>query len=122
MTLGPKSNDLLDEAASGAPESPRVLMFRGIAKFTTPAQWGGDPAEGLRLLQRAVTAFEKENGEGPGPHWGHAEGLAWLGFAKQKSGDSEGAGAAWTKALDLEPEYAWVKHVLVPSLRAGKSP
>lgn len=119
MTLGPKSGDLLAEAARGAPQSPRVLYFRGVSKFNTPAQWGGNQGEGIKLLQQAVDAFAAQDAAATGPKWGHAEALTWLGLAKQKLGDVDAARAAWTQALVLEPEYAWVKYVLLPSVKQG---
>jgi predicted TPR repeat methyltransferase len=51
-----------------------------------------------------------------GPHWGHTEALTWLGFARQKTGDLAAARAAWQQALAIEPNYAWVKFALLPSL------
>ena len=41
--------------------------------------------------------------------------VAWLGLAKQKSGDIAGARAAWEQALVIEPDYAWIKYGLMRS-------
>jgi len=96
-----------------------VLYFRGVSRFNTPAQWGGNQGEGMKLLQQAVDAFAAQDAAAAGPKWGHAEALTWLGLAKQKLGDIDAARAAWTQALALEPEYAWVKYVLLPSVKQG---
>jgi Flp pilus assembly protein TadD len=66
-------------------------------------------------LEQAAAAFEQP-AKNDLAHWGHGESLVWLGIAKQKSGDAAGARTAWKKALELEPNYGWVKYVLLPSL------
>ena len=116
MTIGPESNRLLARAAKAAPASPRQLMFRGISLLSTPPMWGGNPVEGAKLLQQAVDRFASDDAAAPGPHWGRADALTWLGFAKQKTGNAEDARTAWQQALAIEPNYAWVKFALLPSL------
>jgi tetratricopeptide (TPR) repeat protein len=115
-TLGPKSSRLLARAAEMAPASPRVLVFRGRSLVFTPDMFGGDPVEGRRLLQQAVERFAAGGASTPGPQWGHADALAWLGIARQRAGDLAAARAAWQQALTIEPDYAWVKFALLPSL------
>ena len=116
MTLGPESSRLLARAAKAAPASPRLLMFRGISLLSTPVIWGGNPVEGAKLLQQAVDRFAASDLPADGPHWGRAVALTWLGIAKQKAGNTAGAQAAWQQALAIEPDYAWVKFALLPSL------
>jgi tetratricopeptide (TPR) repeat protein len=116
MTLGPESSRLLARAAKAAPVSPRQLMFRGISLLCTPATWGGDPVEGARLLQQSVDRFAADDLPADGPQWGRGDALTWLGIAKQKAGDFAAARAAWEQALAIEPDYAWVKFALLPSL------
>lgn len=122
MTLGPKSGNLLGQAAGRAPANPRVMFFQGVSLVTTPEMFGGDIAAGTKLLERAEAAFGKQ-AKDAAVHWGQAEALAWLGIAKKKSGDLDGARKAWERALAVEPEYGWVKYVLLPSLEksAAKS-
>lgn len=115
MTLGPKSSQLIARAARQLPGSPRVQLFRAISLLNTPAAFGGDPAEGMKLLQEVVTAFATPAAT-EGPRWGHGDALAWLGLARQKNGDTAGARQAWEEALALEPDFAWVKFALLPSL------
>jgi tetratricopeptide (TPR) repeat protein len=115
-TLGPESSQLLAQASAAAPISPRVLIFRGQSLLFTPPEYGGDPAESAALLQQAVDRFAAPDSHPPGPAWGHADALAWLGIARQKTGDLAAARAAWQQALAIEPNFAWVKFVLLPSL------
>lgn len=131
MTLGPKSSRLLNRAEQALPGNPRVLLFRGISLLNTPKAFGGDPKRGLELFQQAVERFEELAAEaeragtaaaGPGPRWGHADALVWLGLAKKNAGDLAGARAAWAEALAIEPEYAWVKFALWPTVAQNKAP
>ena len=115
MKLGPQSSALLGQAGGKAPNSPRVLFFRGVSLVTTPEMWGGDVAQGIKLLEQAAKNFESQPANAL-LHWGHAESLAWLGIAKQKNGDLVGARTAWEQALAAEPAYGWVKYRLLPSL------
>ena len=77
--------------------------------------FGGDLAGGAGSLEKAVELYDKPS-ETVLPRWGKAEALAWLGLARQKSGDPAGAKAAWDRALAIEPELSWIKLVLLPSL------
>jgi tetratricopeptide (TPR) repeat protein len=115
-TLGVESSRLLALAASAAPGSPRVLLFRGQALLFTPQEFGGDPAEGAALIKQAVDRFAGAGASPTGPTWGHADALAWLGIAKKQAGDLAAARAAWQQALVIEPNYAWVKYALLPTL------
>jgi tetratricopeptide (TPR) repeat protein len=119
MKLGPKSGKLIAEAAAIAPGNPRILWFQGMSLLNTPAMFGGDPAKARALLQQSVAAFAAATADGPGPHWGRADALTWLGIAQQKAGDPAAARSAWEQALALEPEYGWVKNDLLPSLPAA---
>jgi len=120
MTLGPESSRLLAHAAKAAPASPRQLLFRGISLLSTPTMWGGDPGEGAKLLQQSVDRFAADDLPADGPQWGRGDALTWLGIAKQKAGDFAAARTAWEQALAIEPDYAWVKFALLPSL--GQKP
>jgi tetratricopeptide (TPR) repeat protein len=82
----------------------------------TPKEYGGDPVEAAAMLQQAVDHFAAPGNLPPGPVWGHADALAWLGIARQQAGDLAAARTAWQQALAIEPNYAWVKFALLPSL------
>lgn len=121
MMLGPKSGQLLSRAEKALPRNPRVLLFRGISLINTPPAFGGDPVKGAQLLQESADAFVKADLAAPGPHWGRADALTWLGIAKHKAGDLAAARAAWEQALAIEPDYGWVKFALLPSLDQKKA-
>ncbi len=116
IQLGPKAGMTLQRAEHVLPDSPRTLFYRGTSLYNTPPMFGGDLDKATARLQAAVDAFGKADPAAPGPHWGLASTLTWLGMAKQKAGDLAAARAAWEAALKLEPDYGWVKFGLLPSL------
>ena len=79
--------------------------------------FGGDPEKGMLGFQQAADLFAAEVVDDPlMPDWGHAEAYAWLGQGHMANGAQEQARAAFEKALALNPDYGWVKYVLLPKV------
>ncbi len=117
MKYGPKSNKQIDKALELAPDNPRVLMLDGTGLLFTPSMFGGDTEKAVTQFQKAAKQFEKFTPEDPTmPHWGRVEVYAWLGQAYEEEGQYEEAMQAYEKALELDPEYGWVKYYLLPKL------
>jgi tetratricopeptide (TPR) repeat protein len=112
MAAGSAEEKALDLAAN----NPRVLLLSAISSWFKPAMWGGGEDKGYAQLQRALKAFERDAPAPPLPAWGQAEAYAWLGQMEQKRGDKVAARAAYDRALQLAPNYGWVKYVLLPAL------
>jgi tetratricopeptide (TPR) repeat protein len=115
--LGSQALQELAEARRTMPKSPRVLIQAGIAALYTPPQWGGDVREAAKLFEQAIGLFEQDKETPSLPSWGRAEAHVWLGQALQKSGDDSNAKVEFEKALAVEPNYAWVKYVLLPGVK-----
>ena len=75
---------------------------------------GADKAEAE--LTEAQKLFEQEPPDRAWPNWGRAEVLAWLGQTMVKKKDFERAREYYQEALALEPNYAWVRDMLLPAL------
>jgi tetratricopeptide (TPR) repeat protein len=121
MKYGQKSAVTMERAITLQPKNPRILMLEGISLFFKPAMWGGDKQKALTNLQRACELAEQgacAAKEATMPDWGHADVFAWKGvmFAKSDEADTDNAKAAYERALQLQPNYAWVKFVLLPKL------
>ncbi len=114
--LGPKTNRLMDEAIAMAPSNPRVWLLKGILSIHKPKGFGGGLDNAERDLRKAIELFPADNAVAPRPSWGHAEAWAWLGsvHAGQKRVDE--ARAAYTRALELQPDFDWVRQHLLPAL------
>lgn len=117
VTLSPKIHSLLDEANSINPNKPYSYVIRGMMKYNTPAMFGGSYEDALKNFNYAVKLFEKEGNENSiNPVWGYAETFVWIGRTQEKLNNNEAAKFTYKKALDIEPEYNWVKYVLLPEL------
>ncbi|HSN88801.1 MAG TPA: tetratricopeptide repeat protein [Thermoanaerobaculia bacterium] len=116
LTLGPRVASAFAAAEKLAPKNPRVSLQKGISLLFVPRAFGGGPEASLRELRRAETLFAQEPAGKPWPNWGRPDVLAWLGRALAQKGDREAARAAYERALALEPDYVWVRRILIPEL------
>lgn len=118
MFLGPKAKKATQRAFELDPDNPRVALQRGIGFMFTPKSFGGglEPAEAELL--RAQKLFQGEPADKPWPNWGRVDVLAWLGQVLVKTGRNEEARKLYNEALELEPDYNWVRRDLIPALDA----
>jgi tetratricopeptide (TPR) repeat protein len=122
MTLSPRINALLGEAEAINPNNPRAYLIHGIMKLNTPAAFGGSVKEGLENFSKTISLFEKEvENSSSLINWGYLDALAWTGIANEKLEMSDAAIFVYKKALSIEPEYSWVKYVLLPNLEKSKN-
>ena len=117
MVLGRRAEQALKKAVQLAPDNPRVVLCMAIRDFNTPGMFGGSKEKGLQGFQRAAELFAREEPTDPiHPVWGHSRTYAWLGLAYQDRGELAPARAAFAKALAINPDFSWVKNVLLPEL------
>ncbi|MFA6596578.1 MAG: hypothetical protein WCS69_02575 [Ignavibacteriaceae bacterium] len=122
MTLSPRIYALLGEALAINGDNPRANLVYGIMKFNTPAAFGGSTKEALENFSKTISVFEKEENDSTlMVNWGYLDALAWTGIANEKLEMSDAAIFVYKKALSIEPEFAWVKHVLLPKLEKSKN-
>jgi tetratricopeptide (TPR) repeat protein len=121
MTLGPRSSSAMDRALELGPRNPRVWMLRGVGAMFTPAMFGGGVDKAEEYLRKAIALFADDRPAPPLPAWGQAEAYAWLGQTLHKQKRVDEARTAYHKALELQPDNGWVRHVLLPALdRPGR--
>jgi tetratricopeptide (TPR) repeat protein len=122
MLLGPRVGQASRKAQQLAPDNPRVVLSAAISDFNTPEMFGGSKEKGLQGFQRAAELFAQEEPTDPiQPVWGHREAYAWLGIAYQNQGELESARAAFEKALEIDPDFGWVRDWLLPELEKANS-
>ena len=120
--LGPKSSNAMEKARTLAPTNPRVWIISGTQEYFTPSLFGGDKERALRAFEKAARLAERETRDDPlAPSWGHAEAYAWIGIAHMNAERYPEARAAFQNALDVNPDYGWVKAVLLPKLNEKRS-
>jgi tetratricopeptide (TPR) repeat protein len=119
-TLGPRSRESQRTAQrlDGA-RSPRLALLRGIRAFVVGPEFGGSLEQAEAELRSAERLFAAQPADAPWPSWGRLDTLAWLGQVLARKGDREAARAAYQRALEMAPDYAFVQRVLLPALDGG---
>ena len=121
MFLGPRSTRMLTKAQETDPENPRVELFKAISDYNTPKQFGGDKDRAMAGFEKAITLFEsRAPGSELEPSWGHTDAYAWLGMAHMEKDQNTEARTAFEKALEIDPDFSWVKYGLLPQLNASE--
>lgn len=113
MFLGGKSQKLLREALDLDAASALVHFQRGLSYYHTPAAFGGDLEKAVEHLQRSRELYEGCN---LAQNWEYLNTLAWLGQALQAAGRTADARAVYEHALRVEPDFGWVREVLLPEV------
>ncbi len=117
MTLGPTANRLAQQATENDPDNPRAWLMHAAQKLNTPRMFGGSIEEALDAYKKAVALFENKTDHDPlEPAWGYTDALVWLGITYERLDRDEDALAVFHKALEIEPEFGWVKYNLLPAL------
>lgn len=119
--LSMKVNSLLDEAENLDSQNPRVYLLKGIMEYNTPGIFGGSFDDAIDNLQKTLTLFDKDKPNDLYPDWGKVESLAWLALSYQAKKDFNKAENFFNKALEIEPEFGWVKYNLLPELQKERN-
>jgi len=121
MTLGPKSDRAMERAKELAPENPRVMLIDGTGDYFKPSMFGGDKDAALKKFERAAQLAAQEQVDDPlMPSWGYAEAYAWIGYAHMEADRTKEARHAFERALEINPDYGWVKEVLLPQVASAE--
>jgi tetratricopeptide (TPR) repeat protein len=100
-----------------SPDNPRVALLEAIGTYNTPALFGGGKEKGLKAMKRAAELFDRwADADSLNPDWGRAEAYAWIGVAHIDRNETILARKAFETALQINPEYGWVKYVLLPKV------
>ena len=103
----PLSLARINKALTLAPENPRVLLLGALAARDRPRFFGGDTGQAYSLLQRSVSAFERQGGEERGvPGWGAADAFTDLARDYLARGEAVAARNVLERALLIAPDFA----------------
>ncbi|MGD8782547.1 MAG: DUF2141 domain-containing protein [Ignavibacteria bacterium] len=114
--ISAKIHGYLDNAEKQDQNNPRIYLTRGIMFYNTPVQFGGSIEKALKQFGIALKLFESNNSGLKKVSWGHAETYAWKGQAQLRNNEIEKSKSAYEAALNLEPDFGWVKFKLLPLL------
>lgn len=118
VVLGSKSSALIEKATRLSPLSPFVWKVYAASKFFKPEMFGGNIDEAIDAYKKSIQLYETK-----GPirtNWLYLDTLAFLGQAYIKKGNKADALALLEKALKVEPNFNWVKNVLLPKAKSMK--
>jgi len=118
MELGTKASEALEQALKLQPNNPRLVFLQGSSAYHTPPAYGGSVDKAEALFKRSLGLFESEPKDRPWPNWGRLDAHLWLGILYEKRGDRDGARTEYKKTLSIDPEFGWVRYVLLPRLEA----
>jgi tetratricopeptide (TPR) repeat protein len=116
ITLGPKASLSIDTAMKLARDNPRVALQAGVGAWFTPKMFGGGMDKAEKELRRAEALFARQPADAVWPNWGRLDVLAWMGQLLAAKGDRQRARAYYQRAIESEPDYVWVRDVLLPAL------
>jgi tetratricopeptide (TPR) repeat protein len=119
-----RSRKLLTRARELAPENPRVLWVLGGVYLFSPAGHGGDKNRAIEIYQRmAEVARAAGRSDSPLPDWGLPEAHMSLAYARLQSSPPQPDAAAGEarEALRLEPDWSYVRDILMPQIEVARS-
>ncbi|MGJ8691621.1 MAG: tetratricopeptide repeat protein [Thalassotalea sp.] len=108
--LGPQANKALAKAEKLDPNNPRVMLFKGIISFNTPAIYGGSKTAAITSLNKAIELFADDKSSGSS--WGEAEAYIWRGLSYQATQQNDQAVSDFEHALAIAPDFGWAKMLL----------
>ena len=112
--LAPRALLIMSKAIDVDPENPRVQLLAGKLSLTLPENFGGDKEKSLIHLKRSVELFESNQDSYDDIDWGYIYSLAWLGKNYVELNDFSTAIDIYNKALEVEPDFVWIKNILLP--------
>ncbi len=99
------------------PGNPRIYYSLGILNYFQPKIYGGDIEVAKENFAKAIELYSIYKPKYKVyPDWGFDETYAWLGKIASDQGNIKLAKKYYKKALDVNPDFDWVKKDLLPNL------
>ncbi|MBN2089279.1 tetratricopeptide repeat protein [candidate division KSB1 bacterium] len=122
--LGPRSGIVSGKAMELGGQNPRVNLLIGISTLYTPTMFGGGADKALTLINQSIAIFDASTDTvSIMPDWGKAEAYGYQGMIFMQQEKYPDARQSFQKALEINPQYGWVKYHLMKQLEekvAGK--
>lgn len=112
--VGPNAENNIKLAVKLNPKNPTAWVETGNMKYHLPAILGGSYDAAQDAYSKAVSHFEANNAKKC--NWLYLNSLAWLGKSYETDGKLHEAKLVYQKALEIEPDFTWVKNDLYPGL------
>ena len=102
------------------PNNPRVLWIQAVPYLVMPPERGGNVDKAIELYQKMIDNSRPPDPSSALPDWGKPEALMSMANARLKktSPEVDLAAVEAADALRLQPEWHYVKDVLIPQIDA----
>jgi uncharacterized protein YndB with AHSA1/START domain len=124
--LLPEALQLIKDAQTAAPENPRLLWVVGGNYWYLPPERGGGESKAMETYQKGLEASRKKNSvarDALDPTWGEPEllmNLSWSSLHLTKP-DLNAAEQYARSALELVPNWHYVRDILLPQIRGARA-
>lgn len=109
------------KAHSLEPDNPRYYLVKAQSLYYTPQDYGGGIAKAKPLFEKSLSLYKEANTTASvRPDWGLTDVYSWLAHIAEKQGDLNKSIDYYNKLLQSEPDYAYVRNVLLPGLLKKK--
>jgi tetratricopeptide (TPR) repeat protein len=115
--FGPKSMEHAEKAMVKNNQSFQANMEMGNIWNHMPVVFGGSDEKALKYYSAALEIMGKKPGETRRNNWMYLNLLTLVGQMQQEMGNPEQAKKYFEQALQIEPNFVWVKEELLPSLK-----
>jgi tetratricopeptide (TPR) repeat protein len=120
-----RARPLLKEAEAAAPENPRLLWVLGGNRWYAPPERGGGQDKAMETYEKGLVAARKQKATASDPlepSWGEPELLMSLAWANlnRTAPDLNAAEQYARSALELVPNWHYVRDILIPQIRDAK--
>ena len=112
----------IDRALALEPNNPRVLWIQAVPYLVLPPERGGNIDHAIELYQKMIENSKPLEPKSPLPDWGKPEALMTLANAHimKASPDVDAATVEASEALRLQPDWHYVRDVLMPQIEAKR--
>jgi hypothetical protein len=116
---------LVKEATDMAPDNPRLIWVRGPILWNTPSERGGGQDKAIENYQRGLEVCSKikANDDPLEPSWGKPELMMSLAYSylNTKPTDINAAERYARDALEIVPDWHYVRDILLPQILVAKA-
>jgi hypothetical protein len=112
----------INRALELEPNNPRVLWIEAVPYLVLPPERGGNIDHAIELYRTMLENSRPPQPRSPLPDWGRAEALMSLANADimKPSPDVDQATVEAQEALRLQPEWHFVRDILIPQIEAKR--
>lgn len=119
--IGPKSIKQGEQSIKNDPQHPLGYIQLGNAQFFMPTIFGGSKTQAIAYFQQAEKLMEASPEIWVNENWNYLNLLTLIGQSYEAIKEYKKAEIYFTKALEHEPNFNWVKNELLPKLEKTRN-